>query len=748
MNRNITKENYNRILSRKTKKNGIYIMLIMLVILGMVIAQVAYLQTFHHYKGVDLNNYKNSMYENTVTQPAQRGIIYDANGNELAININTYDMYAILDPEYKLLNGESYFVQDKENTLNQLINVLGLSNDQKAIELFKSQLNSDAKQVEFSYYGKNLSLEKKREIENLKLPGIEFNENLSRYYPYGDFASYAIGYAKRNDEGRLVGEMGIEQLLNGYLSGEDGKIIQNLDANKNPIPGSEIIEVKPKIDGNNVTLTIDTNIQAYLQEEMNKQYKDKQYEMAYSIITDVKSGKILAMYSSPSFNPNTRDVKNYTNPFTDYCFEPGSTIKTFLIAQAMEMGVWDPNKLTKTGTVTDPQWGGYSVSDWLQNEKGQNWGLLEWAKGYYVSSNTVMIDILKNVGNQKWFNTLKNTFKFGQDASSEMLKTKSCDVSPDYPLDYATTAFGQGMTSNAIQMARAYSAIGNNGIMTTPYLVEKIEDPTTNELIYDSSKDDSLKKEQVISEQTADQVVSEMEMAVTYNEGGYRRGTGQFADGGSIPLAIKTGTSQIAADGNYSSKNGVVTSYATLAPAEDPQMFMYTVVINPTPANDVKYVGEMVKNVSNKVVNYLTKTTSTINIENDTNRFMLEDYTNMNINEVQQNLTNQGIKTIVLGTNKIIKQIPAGNQVISKDETIILRGEGEIDISILKDRDMNQVANICDIMEWNCSFSGIGQATNVINDNGNIVVEFTLPQKIIDYVKKDEENNETNENSK
>lgn len=731
--RPITKREYDAAVRLTTKKMTKVLLVFFVGLLLLATVQVFSLQVFHRYKGVNLTERSKQMYDNKSVAVANRGVISDAQGNELAININTYDMYAILDPEYKSLDGQPFFVEDKEKTANELLQTLGLSDNQQARQLFIDQLNADAKQVEFGSYGKNLNLEQKQAIDNLKLPGIAFTEVPTRYYPYGDFAPYAVGYAKYNDQGQMVGEIGIEKALDGYLRGQNGEVVQSLDAHGIPIDGQSPITIVPKADGSNVKLTIDANIQALVQEEMQKALKDRKYDLAYTMITDTHSGEILAMYSLPTFDPNKRDVKNYLDPFTEYCFEPGSTIKTFLIAEAMERGIWDPNRQVKTGQTTRPNWGNTYIADWLYNKHKTSWGMLEWNKGYYLSSNTVMMDILDNIGYENWLDALKNKWEFGKPVDTRFIKSEKCDVSPTQPLEYATSAFGQGITSDAMQMSRAYSAFGNDGVMVTPHLVKEITDANTGEIIYNDTDDKTLQTKQVISKETAKSVVNEMHNAVTYQENlPYRRGTGYLADGGSVPLAIKTGTAQVAGDSGYSSSGGEISSYATLAPADDPQFFMYTVLVNPQ-ASYLDFLGSMVRNMAEKTTNYLQKKSNGINVSQDTNRVALADYTNQPISDVAQQLLAQGLTVSVLGEGNVVKQYPAPNQVISKNQQIILRGSGDVDPQSLVNKPIGEAQGICSIMDWNCQFNGTGNVTAVV-DNGNGIynIDCALPPQVND----------------
>ena len=273
---------------------------------------------------------------NTVakTLTASRGTIYDMSGNVLAHNVTSYTIIAYLD-ESRSTGSKINYVKDIEATAEALAKVL----DTDAEDLkkrFEKGKEEKKYQIELGTAGKNITELKKSEVEDLNLPGIDFDENYKRYYPNGDFASYILGYAKTNEkkdkDGKVVtsidGELGIEAKYNDLLKGTDGYLQYQQDRFGYKIPDTAETRIDA-IDGSNIYLTIDSNIQRFAETEVKA--IDEKYEPEWSIISvmDAKTGDILASASTPSFNPNTRNITSYENLLVSNAFEPGSTMKIY-----------------------------------------------------------------------------------------------------------------------------------------------------------------------------------------------------------------------------------------------------------------------------------------------------------------------------------------------------------------------------------------------------------------------------------
>ena len=268
----------------------------------------------------------------------KRGTIYDIKGNTLAEDVTSYTLIAYLDPSR---SDEEHIrhVVDKEQTAKELSKLIDTS-----YERIMEILNKKAYQVEFGLGGKNLSQMEMEAIKNLNLPGIDFIKSTKRYYPYGDFASYLLGYTKNKEasDGNtyMVGELGIEGYYNTELTGKSGYITYEKDGRGNIIANSNEYR-EEAIDGDNIYLTIDSSIQLFVQNEVNRIQKNSKSEWSLMAVMDAKTGAILGYYSTPSFDPNVRNLTNYMDPFVSYSYEPGSTMKIFSYMCAVNSGKYN-----------------------------------------------------------------------------------------------------------------------------------------------------------------------------------------------------------------------------------------------------------------------------------------------------------------------------------------------------------------------------------------------------------------------
>ncbi len=702
------------------------IFLAFILFFTVVILFVIRLKVTHEKNGVNLEDYKINQYEESSVLTATRGTIYDTKGETLASDIKVYDMYAVLDPSnlcYKPDLGEyaPCYVEDPEATAKALADALEL--DDAAEEFFVEQLSMDGYQVEFGSYGKNLTLSQKEKIDELNLNGIEFEENTIRYYPYGDFASYVLGYAKSID-GSLVGEMGVEEALDGYLDGIDGSETTYEDANGVQlddvpgIPDSEKI-IEPQ-NGTNVYLTIDSTIQSIVESEVKKaynQYPEVGFDIAFTIVMDAKNGDILAAYKEPSFDPNVKDIEDYQNPYTEFCFEPGSTMKTITIAVAYENGLWDDTTTYPTGSRTTDNWGGETISDWRPG----GWGSITFAEAYYVSANTVTTIIQEKIGNEIWdeYTTGENGFDFGKPVETEFIKTSSCTFDPTYPLEYATSSFGQGVTVNALQMLRAYTAFTNKGVMVTPHIVSQITDPETNEVVYD---DDILrdKDKQVISEDTATWVLEQMEGVVNYQSptNYYVHGSANTYQGSEYPIGSKTGTAEYTdASGNYV-VNTYINSTMNVAPVDDPQIIIYTIVKDPTSSLATGTImPQYVKNITDKTLAYM-------NSENDVETKELTtgdkviSYVGLNMDEITSD------QVIKMGSGEVKSQYPKAGQN-SSSKTYIF-GDFSVNDYNFVGKSLEEAQAVCQTQDISCEFKGSGNYIDSVDITSEKKYELTL----------------------
>ncbi len=708
----------------------------------------------HSVKGEDLKTISKKQYEDIKQTSSKRGTIYDSSGNVLAVDIKEYKMKAVLNKDNKKYDESTYtfkpyYIENPIEDAQKIIDVLGYNNDNEAQQLIKKQLSQDPEEVyevEFGKYGDDISLEQKNELENAGIKGLYFEEKANRYYPYGDLASYVIGYANQitdaNGNINIVGELGVEKLLDSYLKGTDGEVLVNVDKQGVPLGNEQIL--KEKVDGTNVYLTLDSKIQAFVHDYMLKETKGHGFDLGLTVVMDANTGAILGAEKLPNFDPNLKDIDDYNDPFFELCYEPGSVIKTFIVAVAMKEGVWDGDKTFSSGKRVNSIWGKREdgndnyVADWLYNDEGISWGTITFDQAFYFSSNVGMTYLLDYIGYDKWEKYMTNTFEFGKPIENEIFSSNSCDYSPDYNFETATTSFGQGMTVNVMQLLKAYTTFSGDGKMVNPYIIEKIEDPETKEVIYDGKSDapkswteekDGVKfdKEknqyykQIITEEQNDEILDLMEGVTYYNEGGDFLGTGYtYRKDLDYKIATKTGTSEIAINGSYANSVSMY-SVVAMAPADDPEIIYYTAIYNPSEQYPQSYMQKYTSQIINSTLNYLNEENIKIKESEDIkNTIKIKDYVGKEIAKAEEELVEQNVKTKIYGSGSVKYQYPKYGQ-INENQTVYIIGDK------LKKEDfigLNQqeVENICFVTNQQCKFSGKGKVSKINQNSGEYII--------------------------
>ena len=503
--------------------------LIFFILLLIIALRLSYLCLSKKVDGVNLKKFSLKRNTKEETLHSLRGTIYDANNNVLAQTINSYTLIAYLDESRTEDKSNPMHVVDKELTAEKLSKVLQIDKEQ-----ILKNLNKDLYQVEFGSKAKGLTELQKEEIEKLNLPGIDFITTHKRYYPNNNFLSYIIGYAKENEDGSMIGEMGIEKKYNDIMTGTDGYVKYQKDLNGYKFPNSNEIR-KEKVDGNDIYLTIDSNVQMTLEKTVDIAKKDSKADWIVATVMDAKTGKILGSATSPSFDPNKKDIKNYLDPLISYTYEPGSVMKTYSYMAAIDSNSsFDvQNGICHTAPY---KIGDDIVSDW--NKIG--WGDIPYYIGYSLSSNTCVANMIKNYLNK---NTLLDYYKklgFGQKTNIDLPNEYEGKVNFKYDVEVVNAAFGQGITTTAVQQLKALTLIANNGNILTPYVVSKAVNSKTGEITYEAKKQEV---KDVIKQSTVDKIKDLMWNVVNLDESST---TGSKYKLEGYDLIGKTGTAEIA----------------------------------------------------------------------------------------------------------------------------------------------------------------------------------------------------------
>ena len=647
-------------MKKRKKGNNIrysrVIVFISLLLFFVMIGRVIQLAMSKEIDGINLKQLASKRITKTDIISAKRGNIYSSNGDILAQNVSSYKLIAYLDSKRTTNKNKPQHVVDKELTAEKLAPILGM--DKKEI---LNYLNKKAYQTEFGTHGKDLNEITKKQIEDLNLPGLDFYETFKRYYPKGNFASYTIGYAKsssNSEESTITGEMGIEKQYDKILKGKDGYTTYQKDLKGYKIADTPVI-TKDAEQGKDIYLTLDENIQFFVEQALNDSNKDYNWEWFHITLLDAKTGAVLATATSPSFDPNKRDMTNYLDMLCQSAYEPGSTMKTYTYMAAMENGVYNGTETYKSGIYTTSD--GTEIGDWNRN----GWGVISFDKGYALSSNVGVINLISRHMNSVMLRQYFKKLGFGKKTGIEIPNEVSGSLGFKYETEIYNAGFGQGITTTPIQNVKALTPLTNDGMLLEPYLVSKIVDSETKEVILENKR---TELERVASTDTVNKMISLMDDTVN----GYgNTGSGYRID--SHELIGKTGTAQIANEksgGYLSGKEDIISSFAGIYPKSNPKVIIYSSVKKPSGGSQ-KPISNVVKEIVNNLSKYYGENTNTSTIE--INNYKVKNYNNKNIDKVKLELENDKVKYIVLGSgNKIIKQTPAAGNTITTNDTIYL----------------------------------------------------------------------------
>ena len=636
--------------------------LIFFLFIFVLILRLGYLCLTGKVDGINLKSFANKRNTKKETLYALRGNIYDVNGDVLAQTINSYTIIAYLDESRSKDSKVPLHVVNKEDTAEKLATVLDMSKEQ-----ILERLNKKAYQVEFGSKGKGLTELQKEAIENLNLSGIDFITTHKRYYPNNNFLSYVIGYTSSDENGNMKGLMGIEKQYDEKMTGTNGFVKYQKDLNGYKFPNSNEIR-KEKIDGNDVYLTIDSNVQMSLETAINKAQNESSANWIVAVVADAKTGKILGSATSPSFNPNTKDIKNYLNPLVSYTYEPGSVMKTYSYMAALENNpTWDPyNTNCETGPY---EIGDDTVRDW--NKTG--WGLIPYSRGYTLSSNTCVANMIKNyLSRQKLMDYYKK-LGFGQKTNIDLPNEYTGKVKFKYDVEVVNAGFGQGITTTPIQQIKALTAISNNGVILNPYIVSKTVNSSTKEVTYKAAVKEG---EKVASTETINKI-KDLMYRVVNSDSSETTGSKYKMDG--YDLIGKTGTAQIAnpRTGKYcDGKYDYITSFSGMYPKDDPKVILYVAFQRSYNSN---VLPQTVQTIVRDTAKYLGIFEEAPEINKEVTTYKLGSYKNKTTESVKQTLDKAGATYVIFGDgNKVISQYPNKNSKVSTKDKVFIFTNGTV----------------------------------------------------------------------
>ncbi|MCT7867773.1 MAG: penicillin-binding transpeptidase domain-containing protein [Lactobacillus iners] len=679
------------------------------------VGRFLYLSISKTIAGENISERVSNLYKRDEILKSVRGAIYDNSGNVIAEDSHSFTLYAILDKSSLDYKGKPMYVVDKEKTAEKLSTVIPLS-EKKILKYLHPK--HKAYQVEFGTAGSGISLATKKKIMAMHLPGIHFDETPSRLYPNGRFASHIIGIAqpfndKKTHSINLIGTMGIEKYFNKVLSGKDGRRIALVDAGEYQLPGGQH-SYKAPINGNNIYLTIDSQLQIYLEnllDAVQNKYKPKALT---AIVEDVKTGKIRAASQRPTFDPATRKGlnDNWRNILVQDSYEPGSVFKILSITAAIQEGKYNPKEYYRSGSIT---FNGSTIHDW--NYTG--WGAIPFEQAFPRSSNIGMSILVNRLGRHTWRRYLDN-YHIGKKTNITLPDENSGLINIHSQIDQAVTSFGQGITVNALQMMQVYSALANSGQMLKPQLVEKIV--SSSGKVIKRYKKIKVGKP-VYSQETAQTTLKLMRDVV---EKEYGTGRTYKIPGKSI--AVKTGTAQIAGihGGYLKGDRNYLFSVVGLTPADNPRYCIYITMKQPQIMSDPP---ETIMSLIFKPLINRVSVSSKVDMMGE--QITIPSVKGQSREQAVRLLEKMGLYVETIGSgNKVEAQSILANTKVNPNSKIIIFTGGIIRCPNMKGWTIKQVTQFANISKVKVEVLGKGKVykqsripRSILNRNSKVKVE-------------------------
>ncbi len=477
-------------------------------------------------------------------EPPTRGMITDRNGQPIAVSTPVDSIW---------MHPSTVLKQKKEYSYKKLSKLLGTTADELLEKAEKR------KGREFAYLKRHLSPQVANEILALNVPGINKVREYKRYYPAGPVMGHVLGFTNIDNEG----QEGLELAYDSDLRGQAGRTQVLRDKVGHVV---EYVEQLARVrHGDDIALSLDTRIQYLAYRHLQAAVKKHNATSASLVAIDVKTGEVLSMISMPDFNPNDRaDLKStrFRNRSITDSFEPGSTVKPITVAMAMEAGV------VEAETVVDAEKGFYYIGRNRINDTKPH-GEITVADVIKVSSNIGSAKIAMMMEPQSLFDTYRE-LGFGNTNKLKLPgEQKGMLANRSRPIEHATMSYGYGLSVNTLQLARAYQALANGGVLLPVSLHPVASIPEGS---------------RVFSKKVADQIALMLESAVSDDGTAPKARVDQYRVGG------KTGTAHRVLNGRYQD-DSYMSLFAGFAPISDPEIALVVSVNDP---KGVDYYGGLV----------------------------------------------------------------------------------------------------------------------------------------------------------
>lgn len=668
---NIIRKNSNK---KSVKSKSLLIcLLVFFIVLLLLILRLAYLQFI---KGPDLKESANRQQSTNRVISAKRGNIYDSTGKLLAASASV-DTVSI--------NPSKIKDENKETLAKAFSDIFELNYDEVL-----EKINSTSS---FETIVKKVEKDKITQLqdwmtENKIYAGINIDEDVKRYYPYGNLASNLIGFCTTDNEG----QEGLELKWNSILSGTSGKISSIENAAAQLIPDKNETYI-PAENGNNITLTIDANIQTIAEKYLKQACIENDCKSGGTvIIMKPSNGDILAMATYPDYdlnsprNPNdslsatwdslsdTEQVnslmKMWRNKAVSDTYEPGSTFKIITSAIGLEENV------VSTDTANDFNCSGYELINGIKINCWKNvttHGSQTLRQALMNSCNPALMQLGKRIGAQtlyKYYEAFGLFDKTGIGTSGEA-NSYFWDLDDVGPIELATMSFGQRFRITPIQLITAISTVANNGILVEPRIVKQVENPDTGAV----TSIDQVNVRQVISKETASQLMDMLESVVT-------DGTGRYGQVKGYSVAGKTGTSE---PDSTNENSMYVASFVGISPVENPEVVVLVTLYDPQGKSGHQggtIAAPVASQILGEVLPYLGVPSDDLSTDETTSTITtitLQDVRNKTLAEAKKIIEDAGFICKISGTDTslvVTDQVPKPGTALVSGAIVNLYSEG------------------------------------------------------------------------
>lgn len=638
---------------------------------AILIFRLAYWQIV---KASDLRNTAITMQQQDTEIDPVRGTIYDSSMKPLAQTVTKYEMYAYTNTLYK---ADGMTAADKAKVLKNLATLTGESED-----TLKTKLEGKTNLVKLAT---GLTQSQVNKAKKLWSDSIVVKTKVTRSYTNGDFASHLLGCVNSENSGRT----GLEYQYNSILAGVKGRVVRTTDSQGNTLANGSSRFYKAE-DGNSIVTSIDEAIQNYVEDALDQGMKDTGAESISCIVMDPKTGDVLAMASTPSYDPNdpeepsgTTERKKFnamndtakstylsemwTNPVVSGVYEPGSTFKLVTASSALDCGTTtSSSRYTCNGGINVD---GTTLHCWISGSHGVE----NITEAVGNSCNPALARVALDMGKENFYHYL-DLYGFMNTTGIDLPGEANSIVQNKKTLtnvDLATMGYGQGIAITPIQLMCAVNAMGNNGVLMKPKIVTKIVNKNGKTV----SKVADTAVRQVISKGTADKMRDIMQYYV--EKGG---GTSAYIPG--YRIGGKTGTAYIASGGKYSGQT--VASFIAMAPMDDPQVSILVMVTKPSKSMyGAANAGPIVKSILEKTLVYKgvdKKYTSAEEKTQNADTVTVPNVTNVRYSEAVSKLKALGLKykAVPEGSGdsfSVIDQYPKAGSKITDGGTVYLYSE-------------------------------------------------------------------------